>query len=274
MSGSASVAAAGATDAATTERSWVKAWPLNRPAAVRATVWGVVLVAIWSSAGLLYLALLDDGPVGDADRRISVWFAERRTDTWNDWTNYGSMLSDTLTKVILIVVVGSVMIVVWRRWHDGVFLATAVILESSVFAISSLIVDRDRPPVEQIDSIPPSGSFPSGHTAASVAFYGGVYIVARWHTRNRAVRGVLLTVAIVVPLIVAASRVFRGMHHLIDVVAGLALGWAALAVVCSALATGAAELDRRSRDGRPFPNQTRTLDLTTPDYTPDGGTSQ
>ena len=134
------------------------------------------------------MAFLDDGPVGDADRDVARWLEDHRTPTWNTLTDYGSMLSDTLVKVILVAVVGGAMVIVWRRWHDGVFLAVVVSLEATVFVITSFIVDRDRPPVEQLDAIPPSGSFPSGHTGAAVAFYGGVFVVMCWHTRNRVVR--------------------------------------------------------------------------------------
>ena len=141
------------------------------------------------------------------------------------------MMSDTLVKVALLAVVGTTMVVVWRRWHDGTFLALAVIVESTVFAVVQPD-RRPRPPAgEQLDSIPPSGSFPSGHTAAAVAFYGGLYVVVRWHTRRRGVRALFLAIGIVVPLIVATSRVARGMHHLIDVIAGLALGVATLLVL-------------------------------------------
>ena len=145
-----------------------------------------------------------------------------RTPTLNTLTHYGSMLSDTLVKVILVAVVGGAMVIVWRRWHDGVFLALAVIVEATVFVIASFIVDRDRPPVEQLDPPAPSGSFPSGHTAAAVAFYGGLFLVVCWHTPQPARAGGLRRrrrrrAADRRPL---AGR--RGMHHPIDVVAGLA----------------------------------------------------
>ena len=71
--------------------------------------------------------------------------------------------------------------------------------EATVFLFASLIVERDRPPVEQLDSIPPSGSFPSGHTAAAVAFYGGCSSSCAGTPRNRAVRTVFVVVAIVTP---------------------------------------------------------------------------
>ncbi len=153
------------------------------------------------------------------------------------------MVSDALVKVILVALVGGAMVLIWRRWHDGVFLAVALIVEATVFVTASFIVDRDRPPVTPLDEPAPSGSFPSGHTAAAVAFYGGLFIVVRWHTRNRWVRFAFGVVAVAAPAIVGVSRVQRGMHHPVDVVAGIALGIASLFVVRAALARGVAEID-------------------------------
>lgn len=197
---------------------------------------GLVLLAIWTIAGLLYMWLLDDGPVGDADRSMATWLEDRRTPTRDSVSHVGSMLSDTITKIALVLVVGAIMYVLWRRWLEPAFLAVVVLFEASVFVVASVIVGRDRPPVEQLDAAAPSGSFPSGHAAAAVAFYGSVWMIARWHSDNRAIRGVLAAIAVIVPPVVAVSRVYRGMHHPIDVVAGLLLGVASLIVVRAAVA--------------------------------------
>ncbi len=238
---------------------WVRAWPLRKPALLHLAIRGSLLLAVTTVVGLLYMAFLDDGPVGDADRAVAEWLEDRRTSTWNTLTDYGSMLSDTLVKVILVAIVGGAMVVVWRRWHDGVFLALAVILEATVFVTSSFIVDRDRPPVDQLDPPAPSGSFPSGHTAAAVAFYAGLFVVVCWHTRNRVVRAIFALIAVAAPLVVGVSRVWRGMHHPLDVIAGFLLGLAALYIVRGALAKGVAEIDRQDPNA---PERVRRLDLT------------
>ena len=248
---------------------WPRAWPLNKPALLVLAKGGVLLLAVWTALGLLYMTFLDDGAVGDADRDVARWLEDHRTSTWNTLTDYGSMLSDTLVKVILVAVVGGAMVIAWRRWHDGVFLAVVVSLEAAVFVITSFIVDRDRPPVAQLDAIPPSGSFPSGHTGAAVAFYGGVFVIICWHTRNRFVRSVFGFIAVVAPLIVGASRAYRGMHHPIDVAAGLLLGLASILVVRAAIAAGVEQIDRTADAA--VPERVRRLDLTTPDpVRPDG----
>jgi membrane-associated phospholipid phosphatase len=259
----------GTTVAVRGNDGWQRAWPLNKSALIVLAKGGLLLLVVWTGLGLLYMQFLDDGPIGDADRRISRWLAEHRTPTWNSLTDYGSMLADTLVKVILVAVIGGAMVVIWRRWHDGVFLAVAVALEAAVFVITSFIVDRDRPPVRQLDSIPPSGSFPSGHTGAAVAFYAGLFVVVCWHTRNRVVRVIFLVIAVAAPLIVGASRAYRGMHHPIDVVAGALLGLATVFVVRAAIAAGVDEIDRQAAaSDASVPERVRRLDLTTDDRAP------
>jgi undecaprenyl-diphosphatase len=241
---------------------WVRAWPLRSSALVHLAVGGLLMLVATTGIGLVYMAFLDGGPVGDADRAGATWLEDRRTPTWNTLTDYGSMLSDTFVKAILVALVGGAMILAWRRWHDGVFLALAVTLEATIFVISSFIVDRDRPPVDHLDAPAPSGSFPSGHTAAAVAFYAGLLVVVCWHTRNRIVRSIFAVIAVTAPLIVGGSRVWRGMHHPLDVIAGILLGLAALYVVRGALAKGVRKIDRQDR---PTPERVRRLDLTDPE---------
>lgn len=253
----------------------LRVWPLRKPALWTLAKGGVLMLVIWSAAGMLFVEFLDNGPVGDADRAGAEWLEEHRTKAWNTVTNYGSMMSETLVKVTLVVIVGGAMVVVWRRWHDGVFLAVVVSLESTVFVISSFIVGRERPPVEQLDDPAPSGSFPSGHSAAAVAFYASLFIIVRWHTRNGAVRLPFSVVAVAIPIIVAISRAARGMHYPIDVVAGLMLGVASIFVTRAALAAGVDEIRRETAQedcvgGRAplVPQRARRLDLNGPDPGP------
>ena len=96
-----------------------------------------------------------------------------------------------------------------------------------IFTTSSFVVDRARPGVPKLDTIPPTSSFPSGHAAAAVAFYGALAIIVFWHTRHRVTRAVVVGAAIVFPLVVGASRMYRGMHHLSDVIVGFVVGTAA-----------------------------------------------
>jgi len=241
-------------------RSGLRVWPLRRPAVWVLLKGAGLLLALWSAFGLLFVHVFEDGPAGDADRAISRWFEEQRTPTVNSLSHWGSMLAETPVKLGLVFLAGTAMVVVWRRWHDAVLLAVAVLFEATVFVITSFIVGRERPPVPKLDPVPPSGSFPSGHTGAAAAFYGALFVIVCWHTRNRAVRSIFAVLAVVVPVIVALSRVARGMHHALDVSAGLALGIASVFVVRAALRAGVDDIDRRADAS--VPEHVRHLDLT------------
>jgi undecaprenyl-diphosphatase len=67
---------------------------------------------------------------------------------------------------------------------------------------------------------PPTSSFPSGHTAAAVALYGCLALVVLRQLANRLVARAIVVLCCCVPVIVAVSRVYRGMHYLTDVIFG------------------------------------------------------
>ena len=62
---------------------------------------------------------------------------------------------------------------------------------------------------------------------------------------NPAIRVLVWVLAIGIPIFVAMSRMYRGMHHPIDVAAGFLIGVATIAIVTFACrAAGAADLNR------------------------------
>jgi undecaprenyl-diphosphatase len=84
-------------------------------------------------------------------------------------------------------------------------------------------------------------SYPSGHTAASIAVYCGLALLLTSRIRNRAAQVAIWVVAILIPVYVAFSRMYRGMHHPIDVAGGVVIGIAAVsALVLVTRASGSA----------------------------------
>lgn len=185
---------------------------------------------IWLAfVGLGYLlghSLRNSGLVHD-DGAVDRWFASHRHPFWNHVTKVATYGAETITVIAF----GLIAFVLLRwglgRWRESLFLAASVIGEVVIFVSTTLLVDRHRPSVPRLDSAPPTSSFPSGHTAAAVALYGSLAVIA-WHTARAAWLRTLATVAaVVLPIAVATSRLYRGMHFLTDVLAGalLAVCW-------------------------------------------------
>ncbi|MFI6583143.1 phosphatase PAP2 family protein [Embleya sp. NPDC050493] len=100
-------------------------------------------------------------------------------------------------------------------------LSALVVAQVLANGVAKRVVDRPRPPKEliphdEVEDRPDSSSFPSGHTAAAVAFTAAV--APSW---PRAAAVCALPAAMV-----AAERVQSGAHYPSDVAAGAAIGLA------------------------------------------------
>jgi len=167
------------------------------------------------------------------DLSVDRWFAARRTGGWNTATQIGSHLAGTSTVIAIAVVLFIALRVLLGRWRESWFLAVAVMGEAIIFLSTTLVIDRSRPDVSRLDAAPPTSSFPSGHVAAAVALYGAIAVVVWTCSRRAWLRAWFATLAIGVPIAVALSRLYRGMHFPTDVVAGALLGglWLTAAAV-------------------------------------------
>ena len=197
-------------------------------------VWLVLLTGVGAGIGLLIVGPLDRS-IGVLDRNVSSWFGANRTAGWNDVTWFGSTLADSYVKIPAAIILSGIFVFRWQRWTEAALLGGALIPESTAFVAMSFIVDRSRPAIEQLASIPPTGSFPSGHTAAAVVLCGALALIVLAHSANRIVRVVVGTAAVLVPVVVAVSRAYRGMHFVSDVAFGALLGAVSLYVTWSLL---------------------------------------
>jgi membrane-associated phospholipid phosphatase len=188
-----------------------------------------VLSAVFSLLGLLLVDVVLTGRAREWDASVSRWLADRRAPWLDGLTGAGTFIANTL-PVIAVVAVCSVVLLIVGRWREAVFLAGALLLEVTVFLTANTLADRSRPDVPRLDSTPSTGSFPSGHAAATLALWAGLAIVVSANVRRRVVAVLAWAVAAVLAVTVAFARAYRGMHHVTDVAAGMALGIAALAV--------------------------------------------
>jgi len=204
--------------------------PIDRQGWITMTVTFVVATTVSTVIGLALVRWWDSGGAGKADADLNRWLEAHRTDGWTTFWEYVSQSSDTLTKIVFGVVLIPVFLWLFRRWHEYALVVGGLVLEVCVFGLSSTLVGRDRPPVEQLDGAP-TDSFPSGHIAAATVFYGGLAVVIFMQTRRRGPRAVATTIGVVMPVAIATARLYLGMHYLTDAIAGVTLGVVVLAVM-------------------------------------------
>lgn len=212
---------------------------------------GVLVYLLLAGAGLAITRLPEGTAVLRLDRRVTAWAVGERTAAMDVWTHRFSMLSDT-TTAWLVTAVCVVLLSLWlRRRREPVTVLLAICGELFIFLLVTATVHRQRPDVPRLDGAPPTSSFPSGHTGAAVALYGGLAVVLLLVTRFRAWAVVAAVLLWVVPVLVAVARVYRGMHFLSDVVAGALAGGLWLAIVVRTVRPGRAPDRRRTLHREP-----------------------
>lgn len=210
--------------------------PLQRgQVATRFLGGGLLLALMLSAIGWAIVHLATPSPLTRWEDSVNQWFFVHRTPTFNGVTQVGSRLAETFTCVALLVVMVVVLRIWLGRWRESWALFAAIGGELLVFLIVTTVVNRARPIVPHLDVAPPTSSFPSGHTAAAVALYGCLAVIAFRQLHPRWFAVTLTLVLCVVPIFVGASRLYRGMHHPTDVLFGAIGGGLWLALVLTTL---------------------------------------
>jgi undecaprenyl-diphosphatase len=203
--------------------------PLRQALAVVAIAYAA-LTATMLAIGFLLTDVLD-GSVGRWDEHANRAFIHERTGFWNASTKVATSALNTAPVIIAIVLLVACFALL-RWWREASVIAIAMVLEITVFLSTTFAVGRPRPAVPRLNATPATSSFPSGHTAAATVLFTAVALIVTWHARHRAIPVVVWTIAALAIAAVGVGRVYRGLHHPTDVIAGVALG---VACVCAAV---------------------------------------
>ncbi|PZS14518.1 MAG: phosphoesterase PA-phosphatase [Pseudonocardiales bacterium] len=195
-----------------------------RFAAVRLIPAAVLVWALIAALGLILTHLLAKTAFERWDGSVDRGLAGHRSHTWNTITHVLASMAETLPVIVIGLVFFVGLRIVLGRWRESLFLALTLIGEVTIFVCATLVIHRARPAVAHLDQAPPTSSFPSGHTAASVALYAGLAVVV-WYASDRGwLRALAILFAVAIPIAVAFARLYRGMHYPTDVMAGALLG--------------------------------------------------
>ncbi|MCB1389403.1 MAG: LssY C-terminal domain-containing protein [Rhodobacteraceae bacterium] len=185
------------------------------PATVLAAVF-VYVLTIWAGSVLDWLTA---APVVAVDFRV----ANLMHAFWNPGAlrlaTHVTALGDTRVVALL-----TVALVVWNvlRGRTALAMGLSVAVAGNALTVTALklIFRRDRPAFAYF--VETTNSFPSGHAAISVAFWGGVLYVF-WRLGWLRLP-VVLVAAPLTALIIGGSRIYLAQHYLSDVLNGWAVG--------------------------------------------------
>jgi undecaprenyl-diphosphatase len=161
------------------------------------------------------------------DAAVLTWIGTVRTPAMIDLMVFFTVLGDGEVEIPLAL---GLIVLLWRlgrRIEARRYLFSALSAEV-VFLIAKASFQRPRP--DLITKLANAGwySYPSGHAMLAPVIWGaGLLLMAR-AVRHPAARGVLVILAVVLPVLIAVSRVYLGVHYPSDVLGALALGtgWA------------------------------------------------
>jgi undecaprenyl-diphosphatase len=168
------------------------------------------------------------------DEAVPRWLAAHRTPLLNAASNYLSQAGNTHWILAIGLVIVPVALALIGRWRPAVFVAIAMFGELGLFMSVATLVHRARPLVSHLDGHLPTSSFPSGHTAATTCLYGALAILVVPRSRGLW-RWLAIAAAVLMPTLVAWSRMYRGEHHPLDVAGGILLALLWLVAVTFAL---------------------------------------
>lgn len=184
----------------------------------------VLLAGVLAGLGMLVRTLESGTSVLGWDHGVVAILAEHRNTALTAVLDVFGELGATFAVVTVAVIVAALALAVFRSMRPVVFLAVALLGEITLLLTTAAVVDRERPGVAHLNpDLPPTASFPSGHVAASFTLYASTAALV-WAATHRRRYRLPAAALLLVPLLVAAQRLYAGAHHPTDIVGAVLLG--------------------------------------------------
>jgi membrane-associated phospholipid phosphatase len=189
-----------------------------------------LVIACVLVVALLAQQVATHGPVTRFDAQVTQWWVAHRQPgltramLFVSAAHRNAML--LAASVVLVIALGAP--ARRRSLRTLAVVPIAMVLNGGL----KLVFGRPRPQLDPLVHLT-TLSFPSGHAVASTVFYGACCALVFERTRSRGVRALACGLAVLMVLLVTFSRVYLAAHYLSDVVAGIAVGIACLAILGS-----------------------------------------
>ena len=110
-----------------------------------------------------------------------------------------------------------------RKWGREAKLFVATMIGAALLNITLKLTFKRARPTPFFDLTPPETySFPSGHSLASACFFGALAAILSARIKSRRVRTLVWILCATMFFLIGFSRIYLGVHHTTDVIAGFA----------------------------------------------------
>ena len=141
-------------------------------------------------------------------------------------TNFGGAIFLIATTVVLFILI--------KNKKIGIAIATNLVLVALLNQLLKNILQRPRPTEYRI--IQETGySFPSGHSMASMAFYGYLIYLIYKYVENKNTKWILIMLLSILICSIGISRIYLGVHYTSDVLGGFLISISYLVIYISAI---------------------------------------
>jgi undecaprenyl-diphosphatase len=169
------------------------------------------------------------------DLRVTRYLQKSGNPFWNVVNKWLTFMGNSTTSILLALGVLAVAYAMGTT-RAGIY-AVATLVAHPINVVLKNIFDRKRPGEDEVQIFPGPRwgfSYPSGHAMISTAFYGFVAVLIWLHVVPMPTRLALMAPFILLPPLIATSRVYLGAHWLSDVVGGMT-GGMIIVVILAAL---------------------------------------
>ncbi|MCV7206656.1 phosphatase PAP2 family protein [Mycolicibacterium peregrinum] len=179
------------------------------------------------------------------DHHVLDWIVARRNP---GLTGLATFITDLGSPAAIVLIAVAAAVLIWLRTRavrPALVVVATVGAASVVSTVGKWVAGSHRPPAAVQLLTETDHSFPSGHVTGTAALLGILAVVAGARGGHTVL---LLVAAVVATLIVAATRLYLGVHWLTDVSGGFLLGSAAVLLGWAFLATTADDTPEITKD--------------------------
>lgn len=211
---------------------------------LRVTLFAIAALLVMVPFSYLLVQVTSEGPLTETDTAIAEELHEEVRDS-PILIAISHVISFLGSPLWFYVIVGGSAIWFWRR-NDrriAIFLVVTSLAGGAVDTVVKVLVNRPRPEVDDPITHAFGKSFPSGHAMSTTFVYGALLLAYMPFLPKRA-RPWAIAGYVTLVLLVSASRLSLGVHFLSDVVGGVVLGAAWLAIAVAAFSIWRREIGK------------------------------